>query len=142
MPRGTEPTVAECWQIVGMHRVGTTFRQISILIGKSKNCVANVVKRWKETGDPLPNKHTGRNSIICNIDLLRVELLTLSNYKSSLNQLTETWNTNNADLQVSPRTFRHCLYSLNIRRRVALRKPYLPEDSRIKRYRWACRHIN
>ncbi|CAG8705248.1 1361_t:CDS:1 [Racocetra persica] len=117
MPRGTEPTAEECRQIIGMHRAEASFRRISALIGKSKDCVANVVNRWKETGDLLPKKRTGRNPIIGNMDLPRVELLASSNRESSLEQLTETWNKNNTDLQVSSKTFRRYLHGLNIRKR-------------------------
>ncbi|CAG8839416.1 15269_t:CDS:1, partial [Racocetra persica] len=85
-------------------------------IRKSKDCIANVIKRWKTISDQnlLPIKYSGKKPKIDNTNLQYVEELISNNKKNTLNQLTEAWNTNNPNLQVSSKTFHHCLNKLKI----------------------------
>ena len=141
MPRGKELTPEQREQIINNHFQKISIRKIAQIVQKSRKCVTNVIKCWKETGDSAPKRRAGKKPLINADKLPQIEQLVKKNRRLSLQQLKETWN-KDTNLQVSSRTFRRYLYKLNLRRRVAIRKPYITEVNRQRRLDWANTYVD
>jgi len=135
MPRECELTDFERGQIIGLWKSGKSTREITKILGFSQSQVFRAISTFRDKGQTTVAPRSGRPKSLKERDLRYLKRTVQKNRHKPLEEITEMFNQNSTN-PVSADTVRRYLHEEGFYSRIALRKPFVSEENRKKRFKW------
>ena len=129
--------VDELSRIVGMHQAGAKSVEIAAKLGHPKTTVYSVIKRFKLRGTVQGHKSTWRPRKWSERSVRVVTRTLKTDRRQTLADIT-----NRCGLNVGTSIIRQALHQVGYYNRVAQKKPFLSDDHRCRRLKFAWQHRN
>ncbi|XP_065650337.1 uncharacterized protein LOC136078491 [Hydra vulgaris] len=126
-------------KVIVLHEEGYSKRQILSKTGCSKTAVAEIIKKFRETGSLEDRKKSGRPPKLIKDEYKYLKTLSLRNRKKTSTEFTKDINTATGKNVSSSCIRRHQLKS-GLRGYVAIRKPLLRCGNKEKQLKYAKQH--
>ena len=120
--------------VVRYSQEGVTQKEIAKVLNISRRSVQYIIKKFKLTGDVKDRPKSGRNRILSDREERRLVRISKGTPTSTAREVRQEANMENL---VSLGTVRRTLRRNGLFGRIAIRKPYLSEGHRRKRFAWS-----
>lgn len=126
------------WQVVGMFKLGKSYRDIGRALNISKTCVENTVKRFREFGTVLERPRSGRPRKTSPRQDRKLINISRKDRNASSSDILTKMKTEDASVDISVSTVSQRLRDRGMHSFFALRKPLLNTLAQKRRQLW-CR---
>lgn len=127
--------------IIYLHKKGLSQRKIAEECHVSRGAVENAIRISEETGGFKTRKRTGRPRVTTKREDSVIVRTALRNRRLTATQITAMTNETRSS-PISRKTINNRLHKAGLRGRVAMRKPLLRPQNKVKRLEWAKKHEN
>lgn len=141
MPKKRELCLETRIKIQSLHEQGKSQVEISRLVKVSRCAVQSTIKRFAETGSHMNKKKTGRNRVTTDREVRKLVRASLKDRKKTSSELAAAIS---EDIRrpISSRTVRRRLLEAGLKGCKARKKPWLSDNNKKNRLKWALRHQN
>jgi len=133
----TQLTDFERGRIIGRWEAGQTTREIANAVGRTQTQVQRAIKAYREKGQITVLSRSGRPKSLTDRDSRTLKRIVIKNRFTPAREITNILN-ETTDNPICDRTIRNYLHEEGYYSRAALRKPFVSEVNRKKRFSW-CR---
>jgi transposase len=135
-------TTAEKQSIVTLHNIGHTFKEIAMIAGCDRKTASRVVKQFKETESFSPKAKSGRPKKINAEKEAEIIALIEENRQRTSPEILTIMQERDPEFKVHPDHISSILRKHDYNGRVCSKKPLLRPANKVKRMRFARKHVN
>lgn len=139
MGRNKEKSEAERFGIITLHKEGHTVRAIAEKLKISKSTVHDTIRRFKESSTLKTRKRSGRPKLTSKQEDQTIKLISKRDRRLTAPEICAEFNRSHST-QISVTTTKRRLATAGLHGRVAVRKPLLRPQNKVKRLDWGREH--
>jgi transposase len=130
------------WQVIGMHKLNVSNREIGRRLNISEFCVRTTIKNFEASGSVNDKPRSGRPRKLSTRDENMLYTLSRRNPKAGVSELSAQINDSLVNKTVSRTTISKLLREKDLNSYHAARKPLLTFTDRQKRKKWCRERLN